>query len=63
MCTKHPGGHNLAKLIRAPSNEIAQPECAWSGDLTRGDMKNDAIGEKMENGPPECAQCTRMVTT
>ena len=38
MCTRHPGGHNLAKLIRAPSNESVRPECAWSGTLTRRDM-------------------------
>ena len=34
MCTRHPGGHKLAKLIRAPSNEIVQPEHAWFGALT-----------------------------
>ena len=31
------GGHNLTKLIRAPSNEMDRPECAWSGDLTHCD--------------------------
>ena len=36
-CTRHPGGHNLAKLIRAPLNETTRPECAWSADLTRCD--------------------------
>ena len=32
-CTRHPSGHNLAKLIRAPSNETTQPKRARSGDL------------------------------
>ena len=36
-CTRHPGGHNLAKLIQAPSNETILPERARSGDLTRQD--------------------------
>ena len=30
-CTRHPGGHNLAKLIRAPSNEAARRKRARSG--------------------------------
>ena len=37
MCTRHPGSHNLAKLIWAPSNETARIECAQLGDLTRHD--------------------------
>ena len=37
-CTRHSGGHNLAKLIRAPANKTTQPECAWLGDLTWHDM-------------------------
>ena len=37
MCTRHPGNHNLTKLIRVPSNKMARPERARSDDLTRRD--------------------------
>ena len=34
-CTRHPGGHNLANLIRAPSAQTTRPERLWPGALTR----------------------------
>ena len=68
-CTRHPGGHNLAKLIWVPLNETTQPDSDVPGratsqyDATRHARPNDATRGKMENGPPERAQGTRAVTT
>jgi len=107
-CTRHWCGHNLANLIRAPSNEMTRPKLVSSGTLPRRDTlrptkwthkgengkrptqtcirhpcghnlanliwapsqgtmpsarPNERIREKKENGPHECAQGTRAVTT
>ena len=60
MCIRHLGGHNLAKLIRAPSNEMAQPECTRSGDLTRCDTARlTKRCHKGENGKWAARTCTR----
>ena len=50
-CTRHPDGHNLAKLIWAPSNETTRPERARSGNLTRHDTTHltERICHKGEN--------------
>ena len=63
-CTRHPVGHNLAKLISAPSNEMDRPKRARLGDLTRRAQLKNATREKKANGTPECAQAgTQVVTT
>ena len=67
-CTRHPSGHNLEKMIRAPSNETTQPDPnapgrATSHGATRCTRPNDATREQMANGLPKCAQGTRAVTT
>ena len=60
MCTSHSGGHNLAKLIQVPSNETTQPECAWSGALTRRDTARPTERcHKGENGKRAARTCTR----
>ena len=68
-CTRHPGGHNLAKMIRAPSHETARPGAlarngpTRTGALTRRARPNDGTREQTAKGPPERAQGTRAVTT
>ena len=60
MCTRHLGGHNLAKLIRVPSNETAQPERTRSGDLTRRDTtRSTERCHKGANDKRASRTCTR----
>ena len=74
-CTRHPGGHNLANLTRAPSGQTTPPERTTSPGtpartdaLTRHDRTtrpdpNGRTWDQTANGPPGRAQGTRAVTT
>ena len=60
MCTRHPGGHNLTKLIRAASNETTRTERARLGDLAQRDMVHPIERcHKGENGKQATQTCTR----
>jgi len=59
-CTRHPCGHNLENLIRAPSNETTQPELVSSGALPRRNaLRPTERTHKGENGKWPAQTCTR----